>query len=342
MSSAETHVEFVSQNDERWLRFLSDARPTLFQTPRWCDIMAQHYGFPARVALAVRDSRVVGGLPYAEVDDFRGSRRIAYAFSDVCEPLGDSAAWSELEAALCADGLPWQIRSRVAPTRPADFSESPGVHQAIDLPASMEEASRRFHQKQRVNALRLERAGAICHRIVDESLIEPFYALFANLRKRKFRLLPQSRAFFERVIRTYFPERGFGLLAEVGGKTVAAAILLSEGNTLYVKYSASDSDARELRPTNYIFREAIRESIERGYRRLDLGNSVEQGLQLFKRHLGATSVQYHIARYNQRPKNETVLRMEQALSTVTRVLTDPDVPLSAAVSAGEALYRYFV
>jgi CelD/BcsL family acetyltransferase involved in cellulose biosynthesis len=338
----QTRVEFTSQCDERWISFLRLAGPTLFQTPRWCDAMTREYGFTARVALAIRDSQVVAGLPFAEVDDFRGPRRVAYAFSDVCEPLGDISVWPHIEKALCNDDLPWQIRSRVAPTQKSDFTESPGVHQAIDLPASMEDASCKFHQKQRVNALRLDRAGVRCHCLTDERLVEPFYSLFARLRKEKFRLLPQSQAFFERLVAEYFPASGFGLLAHLGGQPLAAAILLSEGDTLYVKYSCSDPAARELRPANYIFREAIREAIARGYRRLDLGISIDPGLQRFKRHLGAVSVPYFVARYNQVATSTAVAQMESALSAITQVLTDPIVPLAAAIDAGKALYRYFV
>jgi CelD/BcsL family acetyltransferase involved in cellulose biosynthesis len=340
--STELRVELVRQSDARWLDFVARAQPTLFQTPRWCNLISEEYGFPAFVALALNGSTVVGGLPYAEVEDFRGRRRVAYAFSDFCEPMGDPKAWAAVEAHLCDGAIPWQIRSRIAPLSATDSLETPGVHQAIDLPTTMAEAAVGFHQKQRVNALRLERAGATCRCVADETFVEPFFSLFARLRKHKFRLLPQSRLFFERVVASYFPDRGFGLLAEIDGNVVAAMILLAEGDTLYVKYSASNSEARELRPTNYLFREAIAESITRGYRRLDLGISIEEGLQRFKRHLGAASVPYYAARYAQLPEDQTSIDMQRALSSITHILTEPDVPLSAAISAGAVLYRYFV
>lgn len=335
-------VELVAQSDPRWLAFVSSARPSLFQTPRWCNLIAAEYGFPARVALALVESEVVAGLPYAEVEDFRGKRRVAYAFSDFCEPLGDLSAWSAIEAELCADGLPWQIRSGVLPSAAASDVESPGVHQSMALPAALPDALAMFHEKQRVNARRLERAGGVCHKVSDNAFLEPFYGLFASLRKRKFRLLPQSKTFFERLAAAYFPERGFALFAELNGEVLAAMILLVEGDTLYYKYGASNPEADGLRPSNYLFQKVVEEAVAGGFRRLDLGISIEPGLQRFKRHLGAESAPYYVGRYAQQPKNGGVIELERALSTLTHILTEPDVPLSAAVDAGAALYRFFV
>ncbi|MGI8737886.1 MAG: GNAT family N-acetyltransferase [Candidatus Eremiobacter antarcticus] len=339
---ADPRVELVAQSDERWLRFLSDAHPSLFHTPRWCSLISTEYGFPGRVALALSGSTVVAGLPYAEVNDFRGRRRVAYAFSDVCGPLGLASAWPAIEAALCSEGIPWQIRSLLAPSAAADSIDSPGVHQTMELPATVPQALAMTHEKQRVNARRLERAGGTCRKISDRTFLEPFYCLFATLRKRKFRLLPQSKEFFERLAAAYFPEHGFALFAELNGNVLAAMIFLAEGDTLYYKYGASNADAGDLRPSNFLFQKAIEEAVVRGYRRLDLGISIDEGLRRFKRHLGAASAPYYVGRYAERPKTEEVAELERTLSALTRVLTEPEVPLAAAADAGAALYRFFV
>ena len=339
--SAAHEVIHTTNRDPRWLGFVAKAGPTLFQHPEWGSMIESVYGFPACVAMLVRGARIIGGLPYAEVKDFRGCRRVAYAFADVCEPLGEDA-WSGLERALTTDGIPWQIRSRAVPFALARTVDRPGMHQAIDLPATADEARKRFHQKQRVNARRLERAGACCRKFSDASFIGPFYELFSALRKNKFRLLPQSRRHFELVAERYFPRGGFGLAAELDGRMVAGMMLLPEGDTLYIKYSASALDALELRPNNYLFSKAIDAAIESGFRRLDLGISVEPGLIRFKEHLGARSTPYHVARYGHEPPNESVRQLESALEHITKILTDPEVPLSAAVAGGDALYRFFV
>ena len=46
-------------------------------------------------------------------------------------------------------------------------------------------------------------------------------------------------------------------------------------------------------------------------------------------------------KYLQPEKNDAVRSMEAALSDLTQVLTEPGVPLAAAQTAGDAVYRYF-
>lgn len=92
---------------------------------------------------------------------------------------------------------------------------------------------------------------------------------------------------------------------------VVGMMLLAAGDTLFVKYSASEMSVLELRPNNYLFKKAIEEAISGGLARLDLGISNEERLIRFKEHLGATP------------------------------LAEPDVPRSAATSAGSVLYRFF-
>jgi CelD/BcsL family acetyltransferase involved in cellulose biosynthesis len=342
LQGAQAVVRMTRIDDPQWLALLQRARPTLFQTPRWCNLVSAEYGFPARLALVVSGTDAICGLPYAEVEDFRGERRIAYAFSDFCEPLGDINGWPLIEAALCRGSVPWQIRSRVVPSSLAETAEQPGVQQSVALPKTMEEASSAFHQKQRVNTARFERVGGTLRKVADRSFLDPFYNLFATLRKRKFRLLPQGRNFFGRVIDEYFPDRGFGLLAELNGTVVAAMILLSESDTLYVKYSASDPDVLNVRPNNFLFQKAIEQAILGGFNHLDLGISIEPGLQRFKEHLGAKSIAYYAARYVQKAKTDAIRQQEACLANLTRILTADEVPLASVAEAGAELYRYFV
>lgn len=205
----------------------------------------------------------------------------------------------------------------------------------------MEEAERGFHQKQRVNAKRLERAGASCVRLGDPGVLDHFYPLYATLRKEKFRLLPQGRGFFEAVVDAYLPDHGFALVAELGGVTAAAGIFLAEGDELYIKYSATNQSMLDLRASNYFFRYGVEMAIAEGYKTFDLGLSRHEGIIRFKEHLGARSASVFEYRYNERDKTEAVKVLDGTFERLTRVLTEPDVPLAAAQDAGEALYRYF-
>jgi CelD/BcsL family acetyltransferase involved in cellulose biosynthesis len=331
-------LEHIDPHSARWLDFAKTHRQTLFQSSDWGDVVASTYGFPVRIAVLVRGGSVVAGLPYAEIDDFRGRRRVAFAFADVCEPLGDD--WPALQAALCAEGVPWQIRSRVAPGPLADAREI-GVHQTVSLAGGAPGVISRLHPKQRARMRSAERAG-LTHRLLsgDES-IETFYALHLRLRVAKHRLLPQPRKFFERLAERFFPDRGFVVAAYAAGRPVAAMLFIRWGDTLYYKFSASDLDLLSLHPNHYLLGEVLAEAATEGFSSVDLGISEDEGLVHFKLRLGAEAVPVYVGKYAQPEKSDAVRNMEAALADLTKILTEPDVPLAAAQAAGTELYRYF-
>jgi|SRR5579872_208533 len=334
------HVEHVPVTDKRWQAYLGGADPSLFQAIRWHQLIEATYGFPARVAMVLDGETVAGGLPYAEVEDFRGRRRVAFAFADVCEPLGP--VWPEVERALSAGDIPWQIRSRQLPGHTAERIREIGVHQEIILPTTFEEAAAAFHPSVRRGAKRAVNAGVQVHRYDDARGMEIFFELHTHLRMGKHRLLPQPKAFFEEIVRRYFPRDGCVLVAELERRPVAAMVLLAEGSHLYYKFGASELASLHVRPNNLLFERAIRLAIEGGYAALDLGISEEEGLIRFKRHLGARSAPVYKAWYGSQELSEAVGQVERALGALTTLLTEPGVAPSTAQGAGSVLYRFFV
>ena len=330
-------LEHIDPHSARWREFTRVHQPTLFQSSEWSDVISSTYGFPVRVAVLVRDGRMTAGLPYAEIDDFRGQRRIAFAFSDVCEPLGDD--WPALEAALCAEGVPLQIRSRVEPGPLADASEV-GVHQSISLEGGAAGVVARQDPKHRADARAAERAGLTHVRLTGEEAVETFYALHSRVRVSKHRMLPQPRAFFERLAERFFPDRGFVLAALAGGQIAATMVFLIQGDVLYYKFSASDLDALELHPNHYLLGKAVEEAATAGFTAVDLGK--DESPMRFKRRLGADAVPVYAGRYMQPEKSEAVREMETTLANRTKILTEPGAPIAAAQAAADKLYRFFV
>jgi len=335
------NISHPSNRDPRWLAFLATNHPTLFQHPDWASLMEETYGFRARVALVLRDDTVLGGLPYSEVEDFRGRRRIAGAFADVCEPIGESA-WPHIEEALTQDGIPWQIRSRARPGSHAVESRQVAVHHSVDLPADTEEARRFCERKQTTEVRFALRAGVTAQRLPDDEAIEVFYALHAQVRKNKHRLLPQPRTFFNALARRYFPDRGFVLAAQLDGAVIAAELLLVCGDTLYFKFIASDVATLGCKPNDFLLWKAIETAADLGLRHVDLGISEAQSLIHFKRKYAGDGQPVFAGRYAQAVKPGHVIQMEESLGQLTDALTAGDVTLSTAQAAAEALYRFFV
>lgn len=335
-------VVHASNRDPRWLAHISGAQPTLFQHPDWATLMEDAYGFEARVALAIEGGEVIGGLPYSEVVDFRGRRRTAGAFADVCEPLGDVRVWQAIEKALCADGVPWQIRSRVCPTDLSDETRHVGVHQVVSIPATLDEAFQRCNGQKRSKIRFAERAGVAVKRIDGEDGINVFCRLHLHTRAAKHKLLPQPRRFFDLLARRFFPEHGFVLVAEREESVLAVVLAIGCGDTLFAKFIASDLGALEYRPNDFLIWKCIESASELGFQYLDLGISETENLARFKRDYGALEAPVYVGRYNSVAKTAQVQAVERALSEVTAALTQPEVPVSAIQAGGDALYRFFV
>jgi len=340
MKNRSASIVHADNRDPRWLEFVARSQPSLFQEPDWASVMEETYGFAARVAMALENDAVVGGLPYSEIDDFRGRRRVAGAFADVCEPLGDPGVWPLIEAALCSDGMPWQIRSQLRPSELADEVREVGVLQTVKLAASSPEAFMQCDCKKR-NTIRFGIHAGLTARRIDD--VEVFYRLHSQTRKEKHGLLPQPREFFEAIARRYFPERGFVLVAERDSQLLAATLLLTCGDTLFVKFSASDRAALELKPNDFLFWQIIECAIHAGFRAVDMGISEAHGLARFKKGFGAASAPVFVGKYGLAGTKPAHVRVtEEALQKVTHVLTQPEVPLSAVQAGGDALYRFFV
>ena len=333
-------VTHAASHDQRWLDYLARSSPTLFQHPDWASLMEEVYGFPARVALVLRDGDVVGGLPYSEVEDFRGRRRVAGAFADVCEPLGQ--VWTEIEHALCQDGIPWNIRSRERPGPRAGTSRQIGLNLVADLPSDPDSAMSFCHRMQSKQARHAIREGLVARRILDSSALDVFYPLHARTRTAKYHLLPQPRPFFSALLRRYFPEHGMLVAAECAETVVAAAVMLFCGDTLYIKFSAADQSALTLRPMDFLFWNALLIAAEKKLRHVDLGISETESLVFFKRKYSTTEQPVFLGRYLPNPEPAHVAHLAAALSQLTAVLSANGVPLEAVEAASDSLYRYFV
>jgi len=334
-------IEELSASEERWIRFCAQRHDaTLFQSPEWSDIVRETYDFSLRVLLATEGGAVVGGLPFAHIEDFRGPRRVALAFADNLEPLPMSL-WPEFERYLAADTLPWAIRTLCKPSIVPHSSKVVAQHHAVHLPTTFAEAEAAFNIKHKQKWRQSMRSG-VTHR-VDTSLegLRTFYELHAETRKFKHRLMPQPLAFFEAIHRRFFPDNGFLLIAEHQGAAIAAMFFLSYGSTLYYKFSASSLSSLSLRPNNLLISKAIEIAIDRGYKKLDLGISDTEGLIGFKERIGGRASDVYSALYNSHEKTAAIVEVERAFGELTTLLTAADEPLASAKRGGEILYRFF-
>lgn len=333
-------IQDAAAHDERWTLFCAQhAELTLFQSPSWSKVLERTYGFSARVLLALQEQRVVAGLPFVHIDDFRGPRRVALAFADDIEPLPESA-WPDFEAWIARDSLPWSVRTLCVPSALAASSRETAKHHSISLPPTFDRAQASFHFKHVQNLKQAVRAGLEMRRHDGMDGVERFYDLHSRVRKNKHQLLPQPHEFFRDIHDEFFPEHGFVLTAELEGRTVAAMLFLVCGRTLYYKFSASDLDALSVRPNHFLITKAIELAIEMGLQSIDLGISDTEGLIRFKERIGGVARPVYAASYNPREKSAATVQVERALSELTAILTS-SATLEGTQRGGDVLYRFF-
>ena len=330
-----------------WRALAAGPGGSLFTSPPWITAVSDTYGFePTARVLADADGRARSGLAWTDVRDLRGGRRLSLPFCDRADPvLGDPRDWpavsddalaGDLPLTLrCLDGSPAVADDRFTRTGEAAWHRTP-LTAPDELLASLRPQTRR-------NIATAQRSGLQVVLSADADAVATMHRLHVTLRKRKYRLLAQPRDLFTRIWKAFAPDDAVRTgLALVDGEPVAGALYLVWGDTVYYKFGASLEEYLPRRPNDALHWALVRWAADRGLRALDWGLSDldQPGLVRYKR--GWASQEGRILTLNaggaprgRRPD------VEEALRTVTGLLTEPGVPDEVAERGGAALYRYF-
>jgi CelD/BcsL family acetyltransferase involved in cellulose biosynthesis len=330
--------------DPRW-RDLVEHHPSAdaFNHPAWAETVASPYGFRVFVAARLKDNAVAAGMPVVEVRaPLRAPRWISLPFTDRCVPLARDR--TALEALTCdldvarreAGVASVEVRAELpAPARP--LSAHAVVHR-LALGTSAEQTAALFRRSHVLRNVRKAEREGVQVRIATEErdVTETYYRLHVATRRRQ-GVPVQPRRFFKQIWRRMLaPGLGFCLLAEVGGRTIAAAVFLAWNRTVTYKFGASDPRAWQLRPNNLIFWEAIRIGCDQRRTLLDFGrtNAENQGLREFKSNWGANETVLEYAVVGASP-NERRARLVKLAEPVIR-----RSPRTVCRLAGELFYRF--
>ena len=336
------------RTDPRWLALASDPGGSLFTSPPWISAVSATYGFtPSARVLLDPSGAPRAGLAWTDVDDLRGRRRLSLPFSDRADPIvGDDGTWPAVSAAAFTGGLPFTLRcldTSPAVVDPRFTTVGEAAWHLTPLDRPLDDVHAAFRSQTRRNIARAEEAGVEVVLSAEAEAVWQFHRIHVDLRKRKYRLLAQSREFFERIWETFSPADAIRTaLALVDGRPVAGAVYLVWGDTVYYKFGASDAESLPLRPNDAIHWQLIRWAHQRGLRALDWGLSDldQPGLCAYKRKWA--SVEGRIRTLNAGgPPLGRRSDVEETLSVVTDLLTDPAVPNAVSERAGAALYRFF-
>ncbi len=345
-TSALTVVAVDPITDPRWRTLATGPRACLFTSPPWIAAMCGTYGFApeARIALDAAGAPT-GGLAWVPVADGRGDRLLSLPFSDRADPpVPDLATWEAVSDTATTGKPPFTLRCLDDSPAVADGHlrvVGEAAWHGTPLSGTTDELRRRIAPQARRNLAAAERGGVTVEVRDDLAAVRAMHGLHVRLRKRKYRLLAQPIAFFERIWAELAPSGGcVTLLAWVDGQVVAAALFLEWAGVLYYKFGASVPEHLHLRPNDAIYWAGIRYAAERGLRLVDWGLSDrdQPGLVAYKRKWASVERSLLTLRAGE-PAGPRPLDAE--LGELTRLLTEESVPDEITERAGAVLYHYF-
>jgi CelD/BcsL family acetyltransferase involved in cellulose biosynthesis len=334
------------QTDPRWLAAIASAPDScVFHHPSWLHLLERSYGYEIQALGVVDGGTLVAGLPLARVaSPLTGTRLVALPFSDVCPPFytseaGPGAARS-LAAALALEHDRAAVRVEVRadfPGLPSGRRETSFRRHVLALAGDVSLVERRFSKSQVKRGIaKARREGVAIERRTDADALDDFYRL--HVRTRRHQGVPtQPKRFIRGLAELFDAGLGYTLLAQLGDRTIAAAVFLQWGGTLTYKYGASEREQLPKRPNNLLFWDAIRRGCEAGLHSLDFGRTdpSNEGLCAFKRAWGAEEsdlVYTHLG-------GEVHDRSEGRLGRVAAGVVRRTPPIVGR-AMGEVLYRH--
>ncbi len=337
-----------ADQDAFWASTAGHRFGSLFSSAPWQKAVARTYGFRISAAIGPGADAARAALIYARVSDLRGERIVGGPFCDYCDPLvEDMTAWRDLIEPVLALRLPVTLRClrNEVPLRDDGRFTLAGraAWHGVDLARPERALWEGLDGSARQNVRKALRLGLVVRegRSLDD--VRVFFDMHSEVRKTKYRLLPQPFALFENLYTAFAPEgRITVLLADDAGRPVAGILFLVWGDTLYYKFNASID--RQGRPNDLLMWEGIRLGQRLGLRLMDLGASdyTQPGLLRYKAKFA--TAQGEITRLRWTPPGHLDARGEEAgrlLSRLTDLFTAPGVPHEITRAAGEALYAQF-
>lgn len=333
--------------DPVWQQLTMSHRSDVFHSPAWLTVLADTYGFTPMGLVVDGDSeRPTAGLPFIDIDDRRGPRRVALPFSDSCDAIGEPGAWPALsDAFLNFDG---PVRMRVVHDHaPIDDSllnvTSTAAWHSLALAGTAPEIWDGIDAVARRAVRRATKTGLEARATTDEHHLRAFYDLHLATRKYKYRLLPQPYGFFENIRKRFFDSGTGHLMAAFDGETMVAGILFLEWqNRWYYKFNASDPEYLSHRPNDLCLWRGIESAVAASIDAIDFGLSDldQPGLLRYKaKYASEDKTIFSLA--TSETADTAVVPFQDALREITSLMTADDIPDRLTEAAGAQFYRYF-
>jgi CelD/BcsL family acetyltransferase involved in cellulose biosynthesis len=336
-------------SDPSWAALMAGPGGSLFSSPPWLSAVVDTYGIDVTADVLVdAEGAPVAGLARAHLDDLRGARITCSPFADRVDPVADAGQWPRLADPLLVPGVPVELRVLHAEA-PLDDERFRQVNElawhGTSLDCSEEELLAGLHPIARRNLRASGRRGVTVTLGDGAEDVRAFHELHRLIRKRKYRLLAQPLAFFERIQERFAPSgRLVVALAHHDGDVIGGVLCLRWNDVLYYKFAASRPERLQVRPNEALALACMRLGREWGCTTFDWGVSDldQPGLVAYKRKYATEELRVRVLRHV--PAGHDGSKAAEAgavLGQLTDLLTREDVPDDVTQRAGELLYRHF-
>ena len=318
-------------------------RDNLFCSQAWAEAITTPYELELNWAEELGET--TSALPYVSLDSVGGPRVIALPFSDYL-PLSSEVAVTELAERLRAKHPSAAITIKTQLSNTVELAGARISRKAVlhTITPNGPGPNAKF----RANGRRATRDGVTVRKVSDEAALRRFYTLYADLRTRKFKSIPQPYSFFFSIFRQFIQDgRGYFVEAVFNDKVIASFIILLSGTRAFHKFSASSLDRLVPRPNNLIFSFLYDELAAGSITSIDLGLSglgeSYAGLRYFKSTAGGT--ESPITYYEWIPSGFNIgaeKLFKAHLGKITARMVEAELSADQLSNLSEAVYPHFV
>jgi len=338
--------------DKRWDDFVgSHPQGTVFHLSNWARVLQKTYGYiPYYVILENSDKKIKAGCPFFLIKSWlTGNRLVCLPFTDACSPLASSDEDIEslfsttIEKAKKEEADYIEVRGRYPNVFLQSLHfENHGYYKLskLDLSEGTNSLWKRFQRSIRHRIRQAEKTNLKIEDSETEKDMRDFYLLNLATRK-KHGVPPQPYDFFENIWQGLILNRlAFLLLAKYKSIPVAGGIFFIYKDTIYDKFSASDSSYLKYHPNHLLLWHAIQYGCQNGFKYFDFGRTSPDnpGLISFKHHWGTEGIDLP---YYYWPTVKGVTSTEQK-SLKYRMITSVlrRTPTTISRVAGKLLYKH--
>jgi FemAB-related protein (PEP-CTERM system-associated) len=295
--------------DARWDAYVADhGGATFFHRTGWSRVVQEQFRHDPCHLVAERGREWLGVLPvFLTKSPFLGKNLISLPYAVYGGPLSSDAdaheALMQHVAALGLDlGVGFVELRNLGAGPDANPRSDLYVTFRCDLPDDPSEVMARIPKKRRaeVRAAREPKAPASKNRreqfgirVTDDGSTEELFRLFAE-NKRRLGSPSLPCAWFEGLREEFGRDAVIHRAVEPSGRTVAAVMSFTFGDTVYAYYSGARDDFNHTGVNNYIYCAIMEWAVERGFRRFDFGRSrAGSGPAKFKTNMGFEAEPLH-------------------------------------------------